>query len=199
MNPRQQQLTPKQAAFCAEFLLDLNASAAARRAGYSARSAEQQGSRLLSNVKVAARIAELQRERTERLEIDADWVLAQLVEVAQRCLQHVTPALGRDGKQMYGGDHALYRFDAQGANRALELAGRHVSVQAWRDRIEVQGEVSLIDRIQAGRRRASREPIEDADYTELPPPAPALAAPVDPARDPFERQSHPHPFHGAQG
>ncbi len=174
MNPRQQ-LTPKQAAFCAEFMLDLNASAAARRAGYSAKSAEQQGSRLLSNAKVAARIAAAQRERAERLEVDADWVLAQLVEVAQRCLQHVTPALGRDGKQMYDGDHAVYRFDAQGANRALELAGRHVSVQAWRDRIEVQSELSLVDRILAGRRRASREPIEDADYTELPPaPLPRL-------------------------
>ena len=110
--------------------------------------------------------------------MDADWVLAQLVEVAQRCLQHVTPALGRDGKQLHDGGHPLFRFDAQGANRALELAGRHVSVQAWRDRIEVQGELSLVDRINAGRRRVNMEPITDANYAELPAPSRALPAPA---------------------
>ena len=166
---KEARLTPKQEAFCREFLLDLNASAAARRAGYAPGSASVTGCQLLANPKIAARIAEAQRERAERLEVDADWVLAQLVEVAQRCLQHITPALGRDGKQLHDGGHPLFRFDAQGANRALELAGRHVSVQAWRDRIEVQGELSLVDRILAGRRRVSREPIEDADYSEVAP------------------------------
>ena len=50
-------LTPKQHRFVTEYLVDLNASQAALRAGYSPRTAPQQGSRLLKNVEVQAAIA----------------------------------------------------------------------------------------------------------------------------------------------
>ena len=45
-------MTPKQECFCHEYLVDLNATAGAHRAGYSERTAKQQGSRLLTNVTV---------------------------------------------------------------------------------------------------------------------------------------------------
>lgn len=70
-------MTPKQAAFVREYLVDLNATQAAIRASYSAKTAEQQGSRLLGNVEVAAAIAAAQRERSERTEITADRVLRE--------------------------------------------------------------------------------------------------------------------------
>ncbi len=60
-------LTPRQVRFCQEYAIDLNATAAARRAGYSEKTAEQQGSRLFRNVQVKARIAELQDEVAERI------------------------------------------------------------------------------------------------------------------------------------
>ena len=56
---KKKQLTPKQERFAEEFIVDRNNTAAAKRAGYSERTAESQGSRLLRNVNVASRIAEL--------------------------------------------------------------------------------------------------------------------------------------------
>ena len=55
-------LTPKQDQFVKEYLVDLNATQAAIRAGYSAKTANEQGSRLLANAKVSAAIAEARAE-----------------------------------------------------------------------------------------------------------------------------------------
>lgn len=74
-------LNPKQAAFVREYLIDLNATQAAIRAGYSAKTAEQQGSRLFRNVEVQATISEAQQARAERTEITADRVLAELAKL----------------------------------------------------------------------------------------------------------------------
>jgi len=71
-------LTPKQAAFCREYLIDLNATAAAKRAGYSQATAHVQGPRLLENVKVAAQIAELQKAAAQRNEVTLDEVVSML-------------------------------------------------------------------------------------------------------------------------
>ena len=62
-------LTDKQEQFCLEYLTDLNATQAAIRAGYSENTANEQGSRMLAKVNVQRRIAELQAERAERLQI----------------------------------------------------------------------------------------------------------------------------------
>ena len=83
MNNTNGGLTPKQARFAAEYLVDLNASAAARRAGYSERTAEQQGCRLLRNVKVAARIASLQDKTAKRLEVTVDSIMADLEDLCR--------------------------------------------------------------------------------------------------------------------
>jgi phage terminase small subunit len=74
-------LTPKQARFVEEYLIDLNATRAAIRAGYSARTAEQQGPRLLGNVGVAAAIREAQQARSKRTEITSDRVLTELARI----------------------------------------------------------------------------------------------------------------------
>lgn len=70
-------LTDKRERFCEEYLVDLNATQAAIRAGYSEKTARQQGQRLLSNVVIEARIAELKRERSMRTQITADRVLEE--------------------------------------------------------------------------------------------------------------------------
>lgn len=74
-------LTPKQARFVDEYLIDLNATAAATRAGYSEKTAYQQGSRLLSNVEVAAAVTAAQEKRAERTQINADRVLQELARI----------------------------------------------------------------------------------------------------------------------
>ncbi len=71
-------LTPKQERFCEEYLVDLNASAAARRAGYSAATAGSIGNEVLQKPEIQARIAELKAERSERVQVDADRVLREL-------------------------------------------------------------------------------------------------------------------------
>ncbi|HDR9052662.1 TPA: terminase small subunit [Burkholderia vietnamiensis] len=75
-------LTANQLRFVDEYLVDLNATQAAIRAGYSKRTAKQQGARLLTNVDVAAAVTERKRSRAERVQIDADEVLAKVHAVA---------------------------------------------------------------------------------------------------------------------
>src|SRR5205085_2965101 len=75
-------LNDRQARFVAEYLVDLNATQAAIRAGYSARTAYSAGERLLRNVEVAAAIAEAQAARSRRTEVTADRVVLELARVA---------------------------------------------------------------------------------------------------------------------
>src|SRR4051794_33786192 len=75
-------LNERQARFVAEYLVDLNATQAAIRAGYSTATASQIGARLLANVKVAAAIAEAQAARSRRTEVTADRVVLELARVA---------------------------------------------------------------------------------------------------------------------
>lgn len=75
-------LTPRQARFVAEYLVDLNATQAARRAGYSEHTAQQQGTRLLSNALVRSAIERAKAERSTRLEVTQDRVVLELARLA---------------------------------------------------------------------------------------------------------------------
>lgn len=75
-------LTAKQLTFCQEYLLDLNATQAAVRAGYSADTANEQGSRLLANASVRDEVQRLQEIRAQRTSISADRVLRELAKIA---------------------------------------------------------------------------------------------------------------------
>ncbi len=113
-------LTPKQKAFIDEYLIDLNATQAAIRAGYSAKTAESRGSQLLRNIKVAEAVAKGQQERSQRTLTDADWVITQLV-----------------------GNHklALQNDELGHSNKALELIGKHHG--AFVDRVETSGAITV--------------------------------------------------------
>ncbi|RUV90257.1 terminase small subunit [Mesorhizobium sp. M1A.F.Ca.IN.020.06.1.1] len=76
------ELTPKQALFVNEYLVDLNATAAAKRAGYSELTAQVQGSRLLSNVMVAQAIAARQAAIADRLGVTQEKIVAELAKIA---------------------------------------------------------------------------------------------------------------------
>jgi len=75
-------LTPKQEAFCLEYLLDLNATQAAIRAGYSEATAQAIGSENLSKPLVQKRVNELQAERMARTKISADRVLKEIERIS---------------------------------------------------------------------------------------------------------------------
>jgi len=75
------QLTQKQQRFVEEYLIDLNVTQAAIRAGYSANSARQQAHDLLTKPDIEAAMAELRREQSERCRVKADDVIAELVKI----------------------------------------------------------------------------------------------------------------------
>ena len=75
-------LTPKQRAFCEEYLIDLNAAAAARRAGYSVNYSNNQGTTLLNLPNTRAEIDRLIAERSQRTRIDEDRVLHEIMLIA---------------------------------------------------------------------------------------------------------------------
>jgi phage terminase small subunit len=161
-------LTPKQQCFVDEYLIDLNATQAAIRAGYSEKTAKQQASRLLTIVDVAAAVAEAKQERSEATKIDAEWVLRQAVELHRRCMQEIRPANNpKTGKQIHDDKgNALFTFNAAAASRALELIGKHIEVAAFKERLEVSNDgFSLEERLQAGRRRAGKTAEDDKALT----------------------------------
>ena len=126
-------LEPKQEAFCQEYLKDLNGTQAAMRAGYTDKpaTAKVQASRLLSNDNVVARIQALMDERLDRTRIDQDYVLTSLKVVAERCLQRapVMVRRGREFVQMVDEEgRNVWRFDSMGANKSLELLGKHLKL-----------------------------------------------------------------------
>jgi phage terminase small subunit len=75
-------LNDRQCRFVAEYLVDLNATQAAVRAGYSARTARTQAADLLTNPNIAAAIVEAQAARSRRTEVTADRVVLELARVA---------------------------------------------------------------------------------------------------------------------
>lgn len=80
--PKTNGLTPKQQKFKDEYLVDLNATQAAIRAGYSEKTARQAGAENLSKPVIAEAIAEGRAKLSERTEIDQDWVLKRLARMA---------------------------------------------------------------------------------------------------------------------
>lgn len=136
--PSERPLSPQQTLFVDEYLVDLNATQAAMRAGYSKRTAYSRGHKLLKMPNVAAAIQRRMRDRERRTEITQDWVLASLFETVERCKQ-AEPVRDRSGVQVFietpdGQTAAAYTFDANGVLRGLELAGRHLGMFEHRHR-----------------------------------------------------------------
>ena len=163
-------LRAKQEAFCREYLIDLNGKQAAIRAGYSPKTAEVQASRLLSNAKVQAYSKTLMDARTERTQIDADWILKRLAQdatadvadlydesgslksvhdwpIAWRTglVAGIDTAQERDGQDAEGNPQFVTVRKVRLADRTklLELIGKHIDVGAFKDRIEHSGKIGL--------------------------------------------------------
>lgn len=149
-------LTPKQQLFVEEYLIDLNATQAAIRAGYSPNNADKIGSELLGKTRVSEAIKIAMAERSRRTGINQDRILAELAKIAL-----VNPA------RVVNFDEATIREDAlledlaavasvkvkrfptkdgegierevkfHDKNKALDLAGRHLGM--FKDRLELSG------------------------------------------------------------
>ncbi|EDM71422.1 Terminase small subunit [Roseobacter sp. AzwK-3b] len=160
-NQAKTKLTAKQERFVAEYLIDLNATQAAIRAGYSKKTARQAGAENLSKPDIADAVATAKAERAERTEINADWVLRRLADEVTADLAdlydeagaikpiHEWPLIWRQG--LIAG-HDVYENTIEGEKvgeavklrlsdrvKRLELIAKHVDVQAFVERKEHTG------------------------------------------------------------
>lgn len=128
-------LTDKQELFCQEYLVDLNGLHAAIRAGYSKKTAQEQSSRLLRNVKVQERVSKLQEKRLKKIEVDQDYVLKTIIDTVERCKQ-AEPVLDREGNPT-----GEYKFDSNAVLKGSELLGKYLAM--WTERREVDNKGSI--------------------------------------------------------
>lgn len=102
-------LTPKQERFVQEYLVDLNATQAAIRAGYSAKTASRIGPQLLGKTCISEAIQKAMKKREKRTEVTQDYVIAKLREIVEKDASD-----GPDSELKYANKI-----------RALELLGKH--------------------------------------------------------------------------
>jgi len=158
----------RQKRFCEEYLVDMNGTQAAIRAGYSAKTANEQASRLLANINIQECVSKLRHEQQERTKVNADYVLLRLSAIDQ---MDVLDIMADDGtikpisewpkiwRQYLSSVEVSEIIEGSGDERSvvgvlkkikwpdklknLELLGRHVSVQAFKDVSKVEGTLSV--------------------------------------------------------
>ena len=118
-------LTGRQERFCQQYENSLISTKAAIAAGYSARSAAVQGSRLLRKANVQKRIGELAKQNALAAQITPGLVLASIRETMDRCK---------------GDEESGTKFDARGVLRSAELLGRYLSL--FTDKSEHSGVIT---------------------------------------------------------
>ncbi|MBS5511651.1 MAG: terminase small subunit [Clostridium sp.] len=146
-------LTEKQQCFVDEYLIDLNATQAAIRAGYSAKTADVQGARLLANAKVQQAISEKMAERSKRTGINQDRVIIELARIAFVKMTDIVDSDGEIRSDASEDDLACiesvkYKSSESETSssverevkispklKALELLGKHLGM--WNDKLDV--------------------------------------------------------------
>lgn len=175
-------LTAKVESYCQEYIkFPENQTQAAINAGYSPKTAGKFASQNMRDERVQKRIAELMEERNKRLRVSADYVLLRLVEIDQ---MDVLDILNDDGSlkpirdwpkvwrtTLSGFDlsstiinmnedaieNILKKIKWPDKVKNLELIGKHVDVNAFKERLEVSGTVTIADRMAKARDRVKKQ------------------------------------------
>lgn len=138
-------LNEKQKQFCEEYIIDLNGTQAAIRAGYSEKTANRIASELLTKLDIQEYICELKNKRSERVKYSQDELMRDILEVKNRCMQ-ANPVLDKEGNET-----GIWKFDSNGANKALDMLAKHVgfyetdnkqkafNISVNREAVEVEG------------------------------------------------------------
>lgn len=146
-------LREKQQLFVDEYLIDLNGTQAAIRAGYSAKTANEQASRLLANVSIQQAISERMAERSKRTGVNQDRVVQELAKIA---FLKMTDVVDHNGKikddaseddlsciesikykhsDTDTGSSTEREVKTASKLKALELLGKHLGM--WNDKLDV--------------------------------------------------------------
>lgn len=171
-------------AYCQEYIkCPENQTQAAINAGYSPNTAAKFASQNMRDERVQKRIAELMAERNKRMRVSADYVLMRLVEIDQMDVIDILddegglkpisqwPKVWRTSLsavdinriRMAGKDDeddiesTLQKIKWPDKVKNLELIGKHVDVNAFKERLEVSGTVTIADRMAAARRRVKEQ------------------------------------------
>ncbi len=176
-------LTAMQEAYCQSYIkTPENQTQAAINAGFSPNTAAVKASVMMRDERIQKRIAELMEERNKRLRVSADYVLLRLVEIDQ---MDVIDILNDDmsikpvsewpkvWRQYLTGLELADMFEGRGDEKELvgilkkikwpdkvknlELIGKHVDVNAFKERLEVSGTVTIADRMAKARRRVKEQ------------------------------------------
>ena len=183
--PVTNKLTPKEKRFCEEYIIDLNATQAAIRSGYSRHTARSIGSENLTKPAIIAEIEISKANRAERAGIDASWVLNRLATEAEADINDIFddegavlpvsewPRIWRQGlvtgidveiiKGPDGYDKVIVkkiRFSDR--VKRLELVGKHVSVKAFDERVSI-GVDDIPGRMERALKRLADDGIQ-SDY-----------------------------------
>lgn len=148
-------------------MVDLNATKAAIRAGYSEATARQQGQRMLTNVDIELAIQKAMDKRSERTKVNADYVLNRLVEIDQLDIADILDEVGGvlpikewpeswrksisgiDIQEVLSGDIAalVRKIKWPDKLKNLELLGKHVAVSAFSDKQDtnVDNQTKMVD------------------------------------------------------
>lgn len=137
-------LTPKQTLFVKEYLIDLNATQAAIRAGYSEKAARVTASRMLTKANIMQSVMDGMKRTTAKADITAEYVLSTIRETVERCKQS-TPVVDKNGdpvmvKTADGEVVPAYKFEHAGVMKGCELLGRHLKM--FTDKIEHDHKIS---------------------------------------------------------
>ena len=170
-------LTPRQQRFVEEYLVDLNATQAAIRAGYSPKTANEQGSRLLSYASVSAAVLAGQKAKLDTTGITAERTLK---EISRLAFQDPRAYWDADGnlkpitelnddeaaavasievliKNAQAGDgktDTVHKLQTWDKTKNLELLARHLGL--LKDIIKVEGADAFVLRLQSARNRAKK-------------------------------------------
>lgn len=120
-------MTPKQAAFVSEYVIDYNGAKAAERAGYSKKTAAVQASKLLKQEKIIEAIKAHQKELIKSKCITEEKVIERLEEILERCMKAV-PVMEWDYDNHEYVETGEYQFDSKGALKAIEMLGKHIGM-----------------------------------------------------------------------
>lgn len=128
-------LTEKQQRFCQEYLIDLNGTQAAIRAGYSKKTADMQASRMLTKDKINDYLGGLRADIANSNKITVEKVLAGLQLNIKRAMQE-EPVYDQEGNAT-----GEYTYHGSVVNKAYELLGKHLGM--FTDKIQHTGELGV--------------------------------------------------------
>jgi len=175
-------LTAMQEAYCQSYIkTPENQTQAAINAGFSPNTAHVKASVMMRDERIQKRIAELMEERNKRMRVSADYVLLRLVEIDQMDVLDILnddgtlkpirqwPKIWRTTLSGFDLSSTIMNMDETSIEtilkkikwpdkvKNLELIGKHVDVNAFKERLEVSGTVTIADRMAKARRRVKEQ------------------------------------------